>query len=483
MRRWILLAILWMPGCEVEEMRDDWCVEHEVAESRCPFCNPSLVETMGFCEGHGVPEALCTRCDPDVIPAFQAVGDWCAGHEIPESQCEICSPPAMKEEAVDIERVPDDEIPRSARAPSVLCETEKLRIRLRSPEVARNAGLGVAVVEERSIRRVIDAHVEIAHDENRLARVGARVPGIIREVGRDLGESVEAGQTIAVIDSAELGTTKADHLQAIALQALWKRNRDRERALLEKGIATEQDAHEAETRYEEHRIAVERTAQGLRHLGLDDEEIREVARSGNTSSLLPLHAPRSGVVLERSAVIGQVVDPTDTLFVLADPAHMWAMLDIYETDLGRVAVGQDVVIRIDGLDGETYPGRITWVGTSVDPRTRTIPARAEMENPDGLLRANMFGEGEIQVGAGDVVAVPREAVQWEGCCNVVFLRRSETLYEPRKVRLGYSTRTVYEVLDGLVPGDRVVTDGAFLLKTEILKESIGAGCCGDPATN
>jgi cobalt-zinc-cadmium efflux system membrane fusion protein len=162
---------------------------------------------------------------------------------------------------------------------------------------------------------------------------------------------------------------------------------------------------------------------------------------------------------------------------------MWAMLDVYEGDLARVEIGQDVLIRIDGLPGETFSGRIAWIGMTVDARTRTIPARVEVENLTGLLRANMFGRAEILVGEGEVVTVPREAVQWEGCCNVVFIRRSETIYEPRKVRLGYSTGRVYEVLHGLLPGDRIVTDGAFLLKTEILKESIGAGCCGDPAVD
>lgn len=476
-----------------DESQAAFCEEHGVPEAWCPFCDPSLIEQMGTCGEHGVPEALCTRCAPDLIAAFKAEGDWCEGHSLPESQCALCNPeilgaPTVGEDeggeipgegSVSTEMIPADDLPRAARPPSVRCDTERLRIRLDSPEVARNAGLEFARVTERPLPRTVEAHASIAYDENRLARVGARVPGTVREVKVDLGDPIEAGQALAVIDSVDLGAAKADHLQAVALRSLWKRNHDREQKLLEKGISTESDALEAETRFEESRIAVEQAIQRLRNLGLDEEVIETGARSGDTTSHLSLRSPREGVVVERSAVVGQVVDPTETLFVVADPGRLWATIDVYQDDATRIRVGQDVVLRVDGLRGAAFGGRITWVGTAVDPRTRTIPVRAVVESPEGLLRANLFGRAEIRVReALDAVVVPREAVQWEGCCNIVFLKRSETLYEPRKVRLGYRTDRVFEVLDGLAAGDVVVTRGSFLLKTEILRESIGAGCCG-----
>ena len=147
-------------------------------------------------------------------------------------------------------------------------------------------------------------------------------------------------------------------------------------------------------------------------------------------------------------------------------------------DGAKIEPGQSVVLKVVGLRGEAFGGRIARVSTHVDPRTRTLKARAVVTNSEGLLRANMFGAALITIhDKRPVLVVPKGAVQWEGCCNVVFVKRSDTLYEPRKVRLGYETDRFYEVKSGVEPGETVVTQGSFLLKTEILKGSIGAGCC------
>ena len=124
------------------------------------------------------------------------------------------------------------------------------------------------------------------------------------------------------------------------------------------------------------------------------------------------------------------------------------------------------------------PGRITWVSSHLDPRTRTLEVRAEMDNLDGALRANMFAKAVITVRDSEpTVVVPRAAVQWEGCCNVVFVKDSPTTFHPVKVHLGPAAGSMVEVRRGLSGGETVVTQGSFLLKTEILKGSIGAGCC------
>jgi cobalt-zinc-cadmium efflux system membrane fusion protein len=185
-----------------------------------------------------------------------------------------------------------------------------------------------------------------------------------------------------------------------------------------------------------------------------------------------------GLVVERHAVVGEVVDSSQPLFAVADVSRMWALLDVYESDMREVRPGQPVILRVDGLPGESFPGYITWVSAQMDPQTRTLQARAEFDNRYGHLRANMFAQAVVSVrDRHESVVVPQSAVQWEGCCNVVFVKKSETEYEPRKVHLGSSTGTVYEVLSGVKPGEEVVTQGSFLLKTEILKGSIGAGCC------
>ncbi len=462
-----------------------FCEEHQIAESFCVWCHPDLVESLGWCKGHEVPEAYCYRCNPALIPAFQATGDWCAGHDRPESQCYLCNPELDR--AHEHASVPEPhlhpeetgrDVPRSRIPPEVHCSTEQLVIQFDSEEVPRDAGLELAAVEERSVSQTLECNARLEYAGDLHARLSSAVPGIVAEVHRDLGDSVEPGDPLVTVRSAELGGAKAAYLQALAALKLKERNHERESGLLEQGAGTERAVQEAETELAEGRIAVSRTEQELLRLGLSGERIADVARSGDTSPTFVLSAPFAGRVVEREAAVGEVVRPEGTLVAVADISRMWAMVDVFESDILDVRVGQAAVLQVDGLRGRTVPGLVTWVSSHVDPRTRTLQARVEVENPDGLLRANMFANASLAVrDHHPALVVPVDAVQWEGCCNVVFVKRSEVLYEPRKVRLGVDTGRVYEVLSGVRAGEEVVTQGSFLLKTEILKGSIGAGCC------
>ena len=475
----------WLPGRGFDEESQD--CSHQLSRDDCPFCNPGLVETKGPCIEHGVPEALCTKCNPALIAAFKATGDWCAGHSVPESQCTICNPdlpgsrdsaeePAPSSPSVELVRMP--ELPRNQRLPAVTCQTNTVTVQFRSPEIARAAGLEYTRVESRTVTQTILCNAEVTYDANRYAHLASRAPGVVREVSKDLGQAVTTGEILAVVDAADLGTAKAEHLQALALVSLWEKNHAREERLLESKVATERDALEAESRLTESRIALSRASQRLSTLGLSDAQLEEVSKKQDTSSLLPLPAPFSGVVVERSAVVGDVVDTRQPLLSVADMSLMWAMLDIYESDLPKVRSGQAVVFEADGLPGERRGGRVTWVSSHVDRRTRTLKVRAEITNQDGLLRAGMFGKAIITLRKNEAaLVVPKESVQWEGCCNVVFVKRSEASFEPRKVTLGYETDRFFVVERGVNEGETIVTTGSFLLKTEILKGSIGAGCC------
>ena len=472
-----------------------FCVEHQIAEAQCPFCDPSLLVSLGFCGGHGVPEALCYQCNPDLIPAFKAVGDWCAGHDRPESQCYICNPeldPARKKvsslESAEEEPLHDGfaavnaattrDIPRSQQPPSVYCTTQNLLVRFDSPDIAAEAGFQFAAVTSRQVTKTVECMAVVAYDGNRYAHLAAQVPGIVAEVHKDLGDRVEPGDALATITSTHLGAAEASYLQAVAAVGLWERNHAREADLLERGVSTEKDLFEAETRLAENRISLSQAQQALLSLGLSSEQIDGIGHSDHTSGRYIVTSSLPGVIVERNAVSGEVVDRTKSLFAIADVSRMWALLDVYEYDLREIRVGQPVVLRVAGLPGETFGGHITWVSSQLDPRTRTLQARAELDNSRGLLRANMFAQASVTVrDRVPALVVPEAAVQWEGCCNVVFVKKDETVYEPRKVHLGVSTGTLYEVLGGVDQGEQVVTQGSFLLKTELLKGSIGAGCC------
>ena len=202
------------------------------------------------------------------------------------------------------------------------------------------------------------------------------------------------------------------------------------------------------------------------------------SESGAALSRYELRSPAAGRIVKRRAVVGEVVEQRDALYTVTDLSTMWLMMDLRERDLVQVRVGLPVLFTVDGLPGHAFDGIVSWISNTVDDRTRTVKVRANVPNERGLLRANMFGLARIIVHDNDeVVSIPSEAVQTDGCCQLVFVKQDETLFEPRKVSLGASADGYVEILAGLALGESVVTVGSFLMKTEILKSNIGAGCC------
>jgi cobalt-zinc-cadmium efflux system membrane fusion protein len=191
-----------------------------------------------------------------------------------------------------------------------------------------------------------------------------------------------------------------------------------------------------------------------------------------------LTAPFAGTIVARDAVPGKTAMPEQVLIEVADLSTMWAQLDVSEADASQVRPGQPVSITLEGMRGETRPGTIARVGARVDPQSRTVPARVELPNPDRSLKAGVFLRATIEVAAEhEALLVPRPALQRAESRTLVFVKKEDGLYEPVAVELGASDGDMVEVTNGLSPGAEVVTTAAFLLKTEILKESIGAGCC------
>lgn len=369
---------------------------------------------------------------------------------------------------------------RSQRLPEVGCTTVNTVISLASPAIARTAGFEYAQIGTSDLSQEIERNAEIVYNANQYARLSSRAPGVIVEVHKDLGDRIKKGEVIATVESMTLGSAKADLLQSSELLALWKANAGREQSLMEKGASTERALLEAQTHLAEAKIAVSRATQQLRNLGLSDEDIARVTEERDTGSLLRITAPFHGTLVERAAVMGEVVDENDMLFAIANTGVMWAMIDLNERDLASVNKDQQVVFRIDGIPNREFPGRLTWISTQLDKKTRTIKARAELDNGGEMLKAYMFGRATIKAGAGtQAVTVPKSAVQWDGSCNIAFIRTSEdgTTYQPVQLTLGFDTGEHYEVLSGLSVGDTVVSGGSFVLKNELLKDSMGAGCC------
>ena len=246
-------------------------------------------------------------------------------------------------------------------------------------------------------------------------------------------------------------------------------------------IRFESDEHhmEMERQVKVARSAMEAAKRRLLILGSSENDIDTMtSKSSVDLSRYELVSPVAGTLVERHAVAGEAVREVDRIFTIADTESSWLMLDVRVYDLVSIRLGQRVLFIVDGLEGHSFEGRIEWIAAQVDEQTRTVKVRASIQDAMGLLRANMFGRALIVAGSDEpVLAVPIDALQTDGCCRLVFVQQADNLYMPRKVTTGAKAGGLVAVLAGLREGERVVTTGSFLMKTEILKANIGAGCC------
>jgi len=433
----------------------DWCEEHGFPESVCPSCNPlpapgpASQAIADWCLEHSLPESKCTRCNPSLIPQFQTAGDWCEEHGFPESACPFCNPqqpPAGAEKAAIEARI----------------------VRFRSPEIEEAAGIRTAVTKRAQAVPFVECTAHIAFDINRVADVHAIVAGIVRRIRVDLGARVVKGDPLF-----ELESTRVAEIQA-ALQRSSERVRTaqadltRQQELHERGIAAKRQVEVAEQELAAAQAEARAAEAALRMAG---------ASQAIPSGRYTLVAPISGTIVRRPAVVGLLATESTSLAVVANTSVMWALCDVPEENAASIALGQKVQVMIQGGNDRAFQGEITWIAAEVDPRTRTVTARAEVSNPLGRLRANQFARARIETSTPRAaVMVPRASIQRVGEREVVFVRTAPGTYAPRVVsRRGRGN--LVQVEGNLRVGDAIVTTGAILLRTEIMPGSIGAGCC------
>ncbi len=489
------------PGSAAKE---DWCPAHNVPDSRCIACHPELggADPKDWCKEHGVPESQCTTCHPEILTKGKAA-DWCKEHGVPESQCTLCHPDvAVRGQApAPVVSATVSADPKPETPGSVNCKTHATRVQFASREAVAKAGIELASVQERPITASIEATGELDYDQTRIARVGVRVPGSVWRVEHQLGDEVKRGEILAFLDAAEVGRAKAELLQGLAEVDLRVKTEKRVSDAGTEGLRTKAEVLEAKAALRGARIKLFNAQQALGNLGvpcaldgvegLDEREHVERVRvlgyppsldpnTVTTANLLAVVSPIDGTIVSRDALAGEVVDPSHTLFVVADTRRIAAVIDVRLEDAGGLRRGETLLFIPDGSADDAASGKLTWISTAVDEKTRTIRARAELENPDGRLRAHVFGRVRISKRESpNAIAVPNEAVQWEGCCHVVFVRLTDEVFQTRKVRLGSKNGAFTEIEVGVLPGEVVVTTGSHVLKSEILKSKLGAGCCAN----
>jgi len=405
---------------------------------------------------------LLSACSKQSEPAGQ---DDHAGHKHGEPAAETKAPPGKKMCAEHNVPLEECGICRPLLA-GTLKPGESAKVRLASNESADIAGVQTAAPTVGTIADAVECYAELTFNQNKLAQIAAPVGGIIQEVSVDLGSKVEEKQPVVKIWSASIA-------EAVAKAVLSHQTLDRERKLRAERVTSEKDLQQAEA---EHRAA----CQQLRTQGFTEEQIDALVAKPNDQVLMEVRAPFAGEIVERTAVRGALVEAGKSLFTLADRSVMWAMLNIPESALARVKIGQTVELRVESLPGQTFTGKLTWIGAEVDEKSRMARARAEVANPDGLLKARMFAQARILTRQAEgALLLPPSAIQRMEGRSFVFVKLADDLFDARVVRLGAKFDGKVEIIEGLKPQEVVAVNHVFPLKSAFLISRLGAGCADD----
>jgi cobalt-zinc-cadmium efflux system membrane fusion protein len=353
---------------------------------------------------------------------------------------------------------------------------EGLKIRLPSTASESKARIVAANPRLGPARTSVDALGQLGLDMDRLAHITPLADGVVRRVSAELGQKVRRGEVLAELSSSRIAEAKAELLMALADETVSSEALSRERELFDGGMSSERDLQDAEARQTTALAGRRAAEQLLLDLGLDRQALERAVAEQEVGSALPLTAPFNGTVIERDAVIGDLVTVGERMFTVADLSTLWVSLAVSEGDVASLRVGQPVEIRSPSL-GRELDGEITWISSRLNESTRMAEVRAEVPNLDESLRAGMYVDASIIVGEGSTsLFVPRDTVyHFEGEA-FVFVRLESDLYELRRVQTGAASGDLAAVTAGLSEEDLVAVEQSYLLKSEFQKSRLGAGC-------
>jgi len=351
------------------------------------------------------------------------------------------------------------------------------------------AGAGSGLIKMLPVARskmttAVNITGEVRMNESSAVHLSPRIPGVVRVVNVDIGAEVKKGDVLFTLDSVELGQALSDWEKNLAMTELSNKNYQREKSLYEKKVGPESDMIEAQMKHEEYQIALKASAQKLHVLGLTEDEVAKIDPNNHASlsGSLAVRAPINGTIIEKHAVVGELVEPGKEMMILADLDSMWVWGGVYERDLGlvlqrKLADGITVELSVPAYPETQFRGQMNYIGATMDEATRTVKVRTVIDNKDRRLRPGMFCEGRILITTDEeVLAIPKVALLSDEGVDFVFTQMKDDYYLRTNVKRGRDFAEGIEILKGLTPGQTIVTDGAFILKSDVLKAKMGAGC-------
>jgi cobalt-zinc-cadmium efflux system membrane fusion protein len=330
----------------------------------------------------------------------------------------------------------------------------------------------VAPVGVEAVSDTLRVAGQITFDENRVARIGATVTGRVTDMAANIGQNVGRGTVLGRINSSDLSTQQLAYLRARSQYELNRRAAERAQQLYAADVIA---AAELQRRQSEANIShaeMRAAADQLRLLGVSAAALGQLGGQGVISSSTPILSTMSGVVVERNLALGQVVQPADALFVVADLSKLWATALVPEQQVRFVKQGQTVALEIPALGGAKREGRLVYVGQVVDPKTRTVVVRTELDNRSGELKPQMLATMLVTATPESRPVVPNAAIVRENNKDHVFVETAPSKFRIRPVTLGEEMGGKRVVLSGVKPGERIATEGAFHLNNERNRQAL-----------
>ena len=374
-----------------------------------------------------------------------------------------CSKPKEPSKQENIESVKA----QTAGAPSADKSAEIVTLK---PEALEQIDLKTEVASLRLLHVEYSFPGKVTVNETRLAHVSSRIPGRAVEVYGNPGDYVKKGQPLSIIDSPELGEAQSQYLKAkTALQVAEKAD-ERAKILLEGKVISTGEFQRRESEYLSAQ-AEAKVAEGRLHLlGMTDGEISNMDKAHTINSTVAIYTSITGTIIERHLTLGEIIESAKPLFVIADLANLWVIADVPENDIPKIKKGQGVAVTVSPYPEKVFKGGINYISETIDPDTRTIKVRVEVANPGGVLKPEMFATIKITTEKKEkVLAIPESAIQREGEKTFVFISKGENTFEKRVVEAGPEVGGFHQVISGIKAGEKIVTKGAFTLKSETMK--------------
>ena len=321
-------------------------------------------------------------------------------------------------------------------------------------------------VGEAEIREVLRMPGSIQVDEQRVARIGAPVTGRITDIDAVLGQQVKQGQTLATLNSTELAQNQLVYIKALQQIDLHSKAVERARTLLEADVISKAELQRREAELSAAQAELNAAADQLQVLGMSTQGIAKLSKTSAMHSFSNVIARISGTVINRRINLGQVVQPADELFVVADLSRVWAVAEVPERGIDLIEKGQEVDIEIPAINDKPIKGKLIYVGDVVNPETRTVTVRSELNNVKGEIKPDMLVSMLVQSKPISKLSVPVKSIVREEDKDHVFVQIAPNKYRLREVTVGDNYQGMVAIVNGVESGEIVVSEGAFHLNNE-----------------